>query len=91
MVAISNQQPHDAHTLSDLMICGDAACRREQPDELAQAARLLAACVAVPFQLELEGIAAAAYSDLSVACSRWSNVCDRLRGQLERSAAPATS
>jgi hypothetical protein len=91
MAAISNHPPHDAHSLSDLMTAGDEACRRECSDELAHAARLLAACVAVPFQLELQDIAAAAYGDLGAASARWAVVCDHLRGRLARAAPSAAS
>lgn len=65
------QQPHD---LTHLLADGDAACAEGRAGRLAEVAHLLAPCVAVPQQLELDRIARLADIDFGAACAAWDRV-----------------
>lgn len=66
------------HTISALIAKGEQACARGRPDELSIVAGMLSACVAVPEQLELDGVARDAGCDMPSACAAWKGVVDRL-------------
>ena len=80
MITETDTFPFQApHSLSALLIAGDAGCADHTPTALAENALLLARCVAAPLQLELEAIARLASIDLSTACLRWSAATQALR------------
>jgi hypothetical protein len=75
-----------AHTLTELMAAGDAACAAQRSDALVEAARGLARCVAAPMQMELDRVASTAPRDLGAACRHWEQVRAELRRQLRSDA-----
>jgi hypothetical protein len=77
---------HHAHTLTELMAAGDAACAAQRSDALVEAARGLARCVAAPMQMELDRVASTATHDLIAACRHWEQVRAELRRQLRNEA-----
>ena len=70
------------HSLRTLLSGGDWACTNNQAAALAEVVRLLGPCVAAPEQLELGEIARLATTDMTVATSRWAQMCARLRSKL---------
>ena len=70
------------HGLRTLLSGGDWACNNNQAAALAEVVRLLGPCVAAPDQLELGEIARLATTDMTIATSRWAQMCARLRSQL---------
>ena len=80
--AIGPRQLFASPTIGNLLQAGDWAVAHAEPHILREAVRLLAPCVAVPQQVELEAIAHLATSDLRVATTRWIRVSQHLRDHL---------
>ncbi len=76
---MSHPLDHQAfRTLSELVLSGDWACAQHLPEELAEAAHLLAPCVASPEQMELDQVARLASIDMVAAEASWAEVTSRL-------------
>jgi hypothetical protein len=82
MIAATRPPIEQPHSLRTLLSGGDWACANSQAGTLAEVVRLLGPCVAAPDQLELGEIARLATTDMTVATTRWAQVCSRLRSQL---------
>jgi len=71
-------QDHEPRNLTELVLSGDWACAHQDAHELAEVAHLLAPCVEVTEQMELDRVARLAAIDMVAATAGWVEVTDRL-------------